>query len=65
LNASSSALLPADQQRILQIVVLRGGSHADAARTLNRSEGACRVLLTRARAALLIALARLGDDAHD
>lgn len=50
--------LPADHRRILQIVALRGGTHADAARQLARSEGACRILLARARAALVVALAR-------
>ena len=52
--------LPVDQQRILQIVALRGGTHAEAARQLQRSEGACRILLARARAALTVAIAR-GD----
>ena len=52
--------LPVDQQRILQIVALRGGTHAEAACQLQRSEGACRILLARARAALTVAIAR-GD----
>lgn len=56
--AKAMRLLPADQRRVLQIVALRGGSHADAARTLGRSEGACRVLLARARAGLLVLMAK-------
>ncbi|MFK7739068.1 MAG: sigma-70 family RNA polymerase sigma factor [Planctomycetota bacterium] len=62
LIAQALTTLPVDQQRILQIIALRGGSHAEAARVLERSEGACRVLLSRARAALLVAMAREGDD---
>ena len=54
--------LPTDQRRVLTIVALRGGNHADAARALGRSEGACRVLLARARAALLVDLARRRGD---
>lgn len=53
--------LPDDQRRILQIVALQGGSHSEAARSLGRSEGACRVLLARARAHLLVAMARTED----
>ncbi|MCK5940596.1 MAG: sigma-70 family RNA polymerase sigma factor, partial [Planctomycetes bacterium] len=58
--AKAMRYLPTDQRRVLQIVALRGGSHADAARTLGRSEGACRVLLARARAGLLVAMAKAG-----
>ncbi|MCA8950931.1 MAG: sigma-70 family RNA polymerase sigma factor, partial [Planctomycetes bacterium] len=50
--------LPTDQRRILQLIALRGASHAEAAELIGRSEGACRVLLARARAALVVALAR-------
>ena len=55
--------LPDDQRRILVIVALRGGSHAEAARILGRTDGACRVLLARARANLLVVMAR--TDNHD
>ncbi|MEZ5967018.1 MAG: RNA polymerase sigma factor [Planctomycetota bacterium] len=55
--------LPRDQRRILQLTALRGSSHADAAALMARSEGACRVLLARARASLLIEMAR--DDVDD
>jgi RNA polymerase sigma-70 factor (ECF subfamily) len=55
--------LPAEQRRILQVVALRGCSHAEAARLLDRSEGACRVLLARAKANLLVIMARLAGDA--
>lgn len=54
--------LPDEQRRVLQLVALRGQGHAEVARTMNRSEGACRVLLARARAALLVAVARQGRD---
>ena len=57
------ARLPADQRRVLQIVALRGGTHAEAAQKLERSEGACRVLLARARAALLVAMAKADERA--
>lgn len=58
--AQAMRKLPTDQRRILQLVALRGLSHADAAQQLQRSEGACRVLLARARAAVSVAMAR-GD----
>jgi RNA polymerase sigma-70 factor (ECF subfamily) len=54
--------LPFEQRRVLQMVALRGCSHAEVAARLERSEGACRVLLARARAALLVAMARQTDD---
>jgi RNA polymerase sigma-70 factor, ECF subfamily len=60
--ARALRLLTDDQRRIIQIVALQGGSHADAARILQRSENACRVLLARSRAALMIALAKLDRD---
>ncbi len=56
--AKAMRQLPDDQRRILQIVALRGCSHAEAARILGRSEGACRVLLGRARARLIATMAR-------
>ncbi len=54
--------LPFEQRQVLQLVALRGYSHAEVAQRLDRSEGACRVLLARARAALLVAMARQADD---
>ena len=56
--------LPTDQRRVLQLVALRGRSHAEVAAQLGRSEGACRVLLARARAALLVTLARQDEHAR-
>lgn len=53
--------LPEEQRRVLHLVALRGRSHAEAAAELGRSEGACRVLLARARANLLVCMARLAD----
>lgn len=61
--ATAMRSLPADQRRVLQIVALRGGTHAEAATKLDRSEGACRVLLARARAALLVAMAKADERA--
>jgi RNA polymerase sigma factor (sigma-70 family) len=51
------------QRLVLRLVAVRGYSHAEVAAFTGRSEGACRVLLTRARAALLVAIARSGG--HD
>jgi RNA polymerase sigma factor (sigma-70 family) len=51
------------QRRVLRLVAVQGHSHAEVALLLGCSEGACRVLLTRARAALLVAIARA--DTHD
>jgi RNA polymerase sigma factor (sigma-70 family) len=51
------------QRRVLRMVAVHGRSHAEVAALLGCSEGACRVLLTRARAALLVAIARAGG--HD
>lgn len=48
--------LPADYQRILQLFLRPDFSHESAAQSLNRSVGASRVLLARARAALLSAM---------
>jgi RNA polymerase sigma-70 factor (ECF subfamily) len=61
--AKAMRRLPAEQRRVLQLVALRGMSHAEAAEVLGRSEGACRVLLARARAGLLVAMARCADGA--
>jgi RNA polymerase sigma-70 factor (ECF subfamily) len=56
--ACAMVRLPKDQQRVLHLVALRGLSHRDAARELERTEDACRALLARARAALLVEIAR-------
>ncbi len=48
--------LPEDYQRVLQLFMRPDFSHKSAASTLGRSEGATRVLLARARAALLASL---------
>jgi RNA polymerase sigma-70 factor, ECF subfamily len=60
--AKAMRQLPVEQRRILQIVALRGSSHAEAARQLDRSEGACRVLLARSRANLLVTMAQMESD---
>tara|TARA_R110002072_G_scaffold136285_2_gene278598 strand:+ start:26919 stop:27554 length:636 start_codon:yes stop_codon:yes gene_type:complete len=60
--AKAMRQLPTEQRRILQIVALRGCSHAEASRQLDRTEGACRVLLARARANLLVTMARMESD---
>ncbi|MCP3919802.1 MAG: sigma-70 family RNA polymerase sigma factor [bacterium] len=48
--------LPADYQRVILLHVVRGLSHEATARKMNRSIPASRVLLARARAALLLKL---------
>lgn len=50
--------LPQDYRRILLAKMQRDPSHAELAEEMERSEGATRVLLARARAALLIELKR-------
>lgn len=59
LAAQAMTRLPKDQQRVLHLVVLRGMSHKAAASALARSEDACRALLARARAALMVEVTRL------
>lgn len=59
LIAKSMQSLSDNHRRILEIVALRGGTHAEAARTLGKSEQTCRVMLNRARAALLVEMAKL------
>ncbi len=54
--ALAISTLPADYQRILHLFLRPDFSHESAAQTLGRSEGASRILLARARAALLAAL---------
>jgi RNA polymerase sigma factor (sigma-70 family) len=62
LAAQAIRRLPKDQQRVLHLVVLRGLSHKAAATTLARSEEACRALLARARAALIVEVTRLQQE---
>jgi len=59
LAAQAAAKLPADYREVLDLCVGRGLSRRDAAATMNRSEGAVRVLLCRARAALVMEIDRL------
>ncbi|MEM7202172.1 MAG: RNA polymerase sigma factor [Planctomycetota bacterium] len=53
--------LPKDYARILTLHMDPHQTHSKTARTLQRSEGACRVMLARARAALLVELKLLGS----
>ena len=57
--------LPDDYRKIILFRLTRGGTHEDAARAMGRSNGATRVLLARARAALLVELERERGDAGD
>jgi len=54
--AAALARLDPDHARILELTVFEGLSHKEVADRLGRSEGACRMLLLRARAALAIEL---------
>ena len=54
--------LPLDQRRVLLLAAARGLSHREIAARMNRSEGACRVLLSRARANLVARLAQSEND---
>lgn len=51
--------LPKDYRRILTLHLKPGQDHQTSARLMNRTEGASRVLLARARAALLIEIEKL------
>lgn len=62
--AQAMRQLPDDQRRVLHLIALRGRSHAQAAKELGRSEGACRVLLARARSNLLVFMARHAADGN-
>ena len=54
--------LSSDYQRVLTLRMQRDLPHAELAKLMDRSEGAVRVLLSRARAALLLELDRLRHD---
>jgi RNA polymerase sigma-70 factor (ECF subfamily) len=53
------ANLEEPQRRVLSLVVKEGKTHREAAEILGKTEGATRVLLTRARATLLLEVDRL------
>lgn len=52
LLADAIRRLPEDQQQVIVLRFIEGLSHAEVARVINRSQGACRVLQHRALAAL-------------
>jgi RNA polymerase sigma-70 factor (ECF subfamily) len=51
--------LPEDYRRVILLSMKPGGNHTETAQTLQRSVGATRVLLARARAALILEMDRL------
>lgn len=51
--------LAPDHRRIIELVLLQGSSHQEAAPLMGRTETATRALLVRARAALLVEVAHL------
>ncbi len=52
--------LEPDHSQVIQLALLEGLPHKEVAARLGRSEGACRMLLLRARAALALELERAG-----
>lgn len=54
--ASAIQRLPDDQQRMLTLRLSKGLSHRECAEILGKSEGACRILLARAKATLVAML---------
>jgi RNA polymerase sigma-70 factor (ECF subfamily) len=52
--------LEPDHSEVIQLALIEGLPHKDVAARLGRSEGACRMLLLRARAALALELERAG-----
>ncbi len=56
------ARLEPDHAQVIELALLQQLPHREVAQRLNRSEGACRMLLLRARAALAIALDKLAAD---
>ncbi len=56
------ARLEPDHAQVIELALLQQLPHREVAQRLNRSEGACRMLLLRARAALAIALEKLAAD---
>jgi RNA polymerase sigma-70 factor (ECF subfamily) len=57
--------VPEDYRRVILLNLKPGANHVDTAQTLQRSVGATRVLLARARAALILELDRLRVRAHE
>jgi RNA polymerase sigma-70 factor (ECF subfamily) len=57
------ARLEPDHAKVIELSVFEGLTHREVAERLGRSEGACRMLLLRARAALALELERLDDTA--
>ena len=55
------AQLPEDQRQIIQLRLIEGRDYDEIAKTLGRSQGALRMLLSRARAALTMRLDRIID----
>ena len=58
------ALLEPDHARVIELAMLEELPHKEVAARLGRSEGACRMLLKRARASLALVLERLSADDH-
>ena len=59
--AAMSRLEP-DHARIIELAIFEELSHKEIAEAMGRTEGACRMLLLRARTALAIELERLASD---
>jgi len=55
------ARIEPDQAQVIELVMLQELTHREAAERMQRSEGACRMLLLRARAALALELERSGE----
>lgn len=58
---AAMAQLDPDHARVIELSVFEELSHREVAERMQRSEGACRMLLMRARAALALELERLSD----
>jgi RNA polymerase sigma-70 factor (ECF subfamily) len=56
------AQLEPDHLRVIELAEFEGLPHKEVAERMGRSEGACRMLLLRARMALALALERLAND---
>lgn len=56
------ARLEPDYARVIDLALLQQLPHREVAERMQRSEGACRMLLLRARAALAIELEKLAED---
>jgi DNA-directed RNA polymerase specialized sigma24 family protein len=57
--------LPEDYRRVILLSMKPGANHTETAQTLQRSVGATRVLLARARATLILEMDRLRTGAHE